>query len=158
MKWPLLGDCTGSDPNKRPNPEDCGMRWVDHLTPNLDLVEQNVKAMKWPRRTTLTSLALAEAGAEIIYGRQDAQSVVVIITDGKPMSPIKTGQAADELKRKARLMWVPVGKGVKSSIESMKTWASKPWQDNVLVVETFAALKTPTTLNNMIYGFCNQLE
>lgn len=156
--WRILGDCTGSDPNKRPNPVDCGMRWVDHLTPNLDQVYRDVQNMNWPRRTTLTSLALAETGAEIIYGRPDAKSVVVVITDGKPMSPIKTGMAADELKKKARLMWVPVGKGVKSSIEDMKRWASKPARDNVLVVDTFASLKTPTTLNNMISGFCPQLE
>jgi len=156
--WRLLDDCTGSDPNKRPNPEDCGMRWVNHLTSDLKEVEQNVRKMKWPRRTTLTSLALAESGAEIIYGRPDAKSVVVVITDGKPMSPIKTGTASDDLKKKARLMYVPVGSGVKSSIANMKIWASKPWRDNVLEVDTFAALKTPTTLNNMISGFCPQLE
>merc|ERR1719210_1426744 len=156
--WRLLEDCTGSDPNKRPNPEDCGMNWVDHLTSDLSKVERDVRKMKWPRRTTLTSLALAETGAEIIYGRQDAKSIVFVITDGKPMSPIKTKMASDELKRKARLFYVPVGSGVKSSIEDMKIWASKPWRDNILEVDTFAALKTPTTLNNMISGFCPQLE
>jgi len=78
----------------------------------------------------------------LVIRGQDAKSIVFVITDGKPMSPIKTKMASDELKRKGRLFYVPVGSGVESSIEDMKIWASKPWRDNILEVDTLAALKT----------------
>merc|ERR1719422_2663083 len=156
--WNILSDCTGSDPNTQPDPADCGVHWVEHLTPNINQVINSIKEMDWPRRTTLTSLALAEVTSQLIKGRRDAQSIVVIVTDGKPMSPIKTGMASDKLKRSARLMWVPVGSGVKGAIEAMKTWASKPWEDNLLEVDTFSILDTPGTLNKMISGFCPQIE
>lgn len=156
--WKLLDDCTGSDPNKKPNPTDCGIHWVEHLTENVSDITKKLENVDWPRRTTLTSLALAEVGSALIKGRQDAQSIVVIVTDGKPMSPIKTGQAADKLKRSARLIWAPVGSAVKASIEDMKVWASKPARDNVIEIDTFAALDTPAMLNKVIAGFCPQIE
>merc|ERR1719210_1673320 len=156
--WRNLEKCTGSDPNQKPDPQDCGIHWVEHMTTNISKVVNSIKQMDWPKRTTLTSLALAEVNSALIKGRQDAKSVVVVITDGRPMSPIKTGNSADKLKRSARLMWVPVGAGVKASIEDMKIWASKPDRDNILEVDTFAALDTPATLNKMIAGFCPQVE
>merc|ERR1719210_1491497 len=156
--WRLLDSCTGSDPNVNPPAEDCGIRWISHLSSNISTVDHLVGGMDWPRRTTLTSLALAEVSSQVITGRQDAKSIVVVITDGKPMSPEKTGVAADELKRKARLMWVPVGSEVKSTVEKMREWCSLPARDNVLEVDTFAALDTPSTINRMISGFCPQLE
>merc|ERR1719433_753398 len=158
-RWSNLDACTGSDPDgAQPEMDTCGVHWVSRLTGDIASVRAGIKAMSWPRRTTLTSLALAEINSNLIEGRQDANSVVVVITDGKPMSPIKTGNAATALKEHARLMWVPVGKGVKGSIESMKRWASQPWSDNVLVVDDFESLDSPSTINNMISGFCPQLE
>jgi len=158
-QWRNLDACTGSDPNAaQPEMDTCGVHWVSRLTGDIAAVRKSINQMSWPRRTTLTSLALAEVNSNLIYGRQDAQPVVVIITDGKPMSPIKTGNAAEALKEKARLIWVPVGKGVKSSIEDMKVWASRPWRDNLLVVDSFDDLDQPSTLNNMISGFCPMLE
>merc|ERR1719422_46093 len=114
--------------------------------------------MGWPCGGTATSLALAAAGSELIYGRPDANSIVVLVTDGRPNRRYQTGVAADELKKKARLMIVPVGNGLKSVMGSLKMWASKPARDNILEVNSFGSLKTPTTLNNMISGFCPQLE
>jgi len=158
-RWRNLDACTGSDPNApTPDMDTCGVHWIHRLSGNMTSVQNAISEMSWPRRTTLTSLALAEVNSQLIEGRQDANSVVVIITDGKPMSPIKTGNAAEELKMHARLMWVPVGKGVKGSIENMKVWASRPWRDNLLEVDSFEALDQPSTLNNMISGFCPMLE
>jgi len=158
-QWRNLDACTGSDPDgTQPDMATCGVHWVSRLTGDLASVRKAIKKMSWPRRTTLTSLALAEINSNLINGRQDTNSVVVVITDGKPMSPIKTGNAATALKEHARLMWVPVGSAVKSSIADMKTWASQPWSDNVLEVPDFDTLDSPSTLNNMISGFCPQLE
>ena len=40
---------------------------------------------------TLTSLALATAKAELALGRKDSKSIVVVITDGRPLSYRGTG-------------------------------------------------------------------
>merc|ERR1712238_617785 len=98
--------------------------------------QRKASKMSWPGKTTLTSLALAEAKSELLQGRQDAQSVVVVITDGEPMSPIKTGKASADIKESARLIYIPVGKGVASTVDAMKEWCSKPPQDNVVVIDT----------------------
>jgi hypothetical protein len=157
-QWEDFERCTGGNANDSPDPEVCGVHWVKHMTGDIDDVETATAHMAWPRRTTLTSLALAEAGNELRNGRQDAPSVVMVITDGKPLSPLNTGKAAEDLKKMARLIWVPVGQGVKDSIAMMHMWASYPSEQNVLEIDSFAALDTPNTLNDLISGFCTQLE
>merc|ERR1712085_164356 len=47
-----------------------------------DTVKADDCGIQWPARSTLTSYALAEAKNELINGRSDAKSVVVVITDG----------------------------------------------------------------------------
>lgn len=156
-----LENCTSSNPNIVPDVErQCGIKWVHHLSTTIDDVEKSVQAMEYPARTTLTSMAIAEAQQELTSGRQDAASVVVVITDGKPMSPIKTGQASDSLKSQGRLIFIPVGGAVtsKDSIDAMKGWASKPWEDNILPIDTFAQLNTAKTLNNIISTVCPKIE
>jgi len=157
-KWRDWWECTQGTTNDHPDPEVCGVQWVKHLTPNVSQVESAAEDLAWPRRTTLTSLALAQAQSELIKGRQDANSVVVVITDGRPLSPVNTGKASEELKKISRLIWMPVGQGVKSSIENMKKWSSQPWENNLLEIDTFAALDTPGTINNMIAEFCPDIK
>jgi len=150
--------CTGVTQGDTVTAEECGISWASHFTNDTAAVRKAAKKLQWPGRTTLTSLALAEANSELIQGRDGVKSVVVVITDGKPMSPLRTGVAAAQLKKGARLVWIPVGQGVKSSIKDMKHWASVPWQDNVLEIDTFGALATPRTINKMVSQFCAQLD
>jgi len=156
--WEDYEACTGFDAGAvAPDPTACGMYWIHSLSEDVTSVKTAVEDMSWPARTTLTSLALAEAKSQVINGRPDAKSVVVVITDGVPMSPYKTGKAAEDLKNEARLVWIPVGYGIKDTIEQMKGWASQPWKDNLLEIDTFMSLDTPGTLNMMISEFCSQL-
>lgn len=156
---PDLEDCTSADPKVQPDIENqCGIKWVSPFSTNIEEVEAKVAQMVWPAKTTLTSMAIAEAKAMLVNGRPEASSLVVILTDGKPMSPIKTGQACDDIKQEARLVWIPTGGGVKDAIESMKLWASKPSQDNVLQIDTFATLGTDATLNNIISTICPAVQ
>jgi hypothetical protein len=155
--WSDFESCTGSNPNESPDPAVCGVEWVKHMSGDIADLETAAQALEWPRRTTLTSLALAEAANELRNGRQDAPSVVIVITDGKPLSPLNTGKAADELKKMARLIWVPVGQGVKDSIEDMRKWASQPADNNVLEIDSFSSLDTPASINRMISEFCTQV-
>merc|ERR1719327_767173 len=64
---------------------------VSHFTKDLKKVKNLITGLNWPRGSTLTSLALTTAKAELALGRKDARSVVVVITDGRPLSYRNTG-------------------------------------------------------------------
>merc|ERR1719444_56607 len=153
---PHLEACTSAGlPGQKLDVEaQCGIQWLSRLTDKVSDVEEKVRSAVWPKKTTLTSMALAEARGELINGRQDANSVVVVITDGKPMSPLKTSRMSAELKQQARLIWVPIGPGVDDTVEEMKQWASEPWQDNVIHIDNFATMALPKTVNNIISTIC----
>jgi len=132
---------------------DCGLKWVDHFNHDNNKVATDIEALTWPRATTFTSGALALANAELSSGRSDAQTVVIVITDGRPMSYIKTGQQAKMLRDKVdRLMWVPVTRFAPR--ERIKQWASEPTHDNVIVINDFTTLKEPSTVTDIIASAC----
>merc|ERR1719453_1238422 len=80
--------------------KNCGMEWISesddkssHFATDIAGLAKDIKRMKWPASTSMTSAALMQANDELKFGRKDAQSVVIVVTDGKPMSPGKTFEA-----------------------------------------------------------------
>jgi hypothetical protein len=59
----------------------CGTSWVKHSPNNTVEVAKLAKDLQWPEATTLTPVALAEASAELINGREDAASIVLVIAE-----------------------------------------------------------------------------
>merc|ERR1719223_1688893 len=108
--------------------------------------------MKWPKGSTLTSLALGAAKAELGLGRKEARSVVVVITDGRPMSYKRTKLAARDLRKSARLVWVPVTRF--APLGRIRKWATRRWQENVIPVKDFDELAEPLVVNKMIADIC----
>jgi hypothetical protein len=149
-------------PKKKKNPdmkEDCGIEWVTpltadtmHFTADMATTADKIKALTWPQASTFTSLALAQAQAELMYSDEMATKVVVIITDGLPINPLMTGRAANKLKDKARLIWVPVGGNAPK--EQLQKWASTPVDQNVVPVEDFKILETPEVVSQIFAGVC----
>merc|ERR1711937_451813 len=115
--------------------ETCGIKTVTHFTNDLNKVDQLVTGLTWPMGSTLTSLALMTAKAEMALGRADVHSLVVVITDGRPLSYRKTELASKDIRKKARLLWVPVTKF--APLKQIKTWATRRWEENVVKVEDF---------------------
>merc|ERR1719198_384693 len=68
--------------------------WVTHFTSDTEAAAVAIENMNWPRSITYTANALNMARSELSLGRADAQSVVILITDGRPMSTRKTRRAA----------------------------------------------------------------
>jgi len=145
--------CAGLDKSTAVNMEtECRMIWKGHLTDDIATVKANVAAMEWPRSTTMTSLALSEAERELFKGRDDAESVVILITDGWPMSRTRTNVAAAKLQQVAKVLYVPVGYSApRDLIEQM---ASKPKSDHIIQANTLWELSQPHTLNNIIGSTC----
>jgi hypothetical protein len=149
--WSGVSKCTGKN-GASVSLDECGIKTVTHLTADLDKVEQLVSGLEWPHGSTLTSLALMTAKAELALGRGDAPAVVVVFTDGRPLSFRKTGIAAHTIRKAARLMWVPVTRF--APLKQIKKWATRRWQENVVKVDDFETLKQPSVITHIIADMC----
>merc|ERR1740116_261429 len=110
------------------------MIWQGHLSDSNAEVKSKVAAMEWLQSTTMTSLALSQAESELFKGRDDAQSVVVLITDGDPMSRTKTNVAAAKLQQAAKVLYVPVG--YSAPLDLIQKVASEPKSDHIIEANT----------------------
>merc|ERR1719267_480011 len=106
-----------------------------HFTHDVDEAVKAIEGLKWPRSLTYTSKALNLAKDELQMGRQDADAVVIVITDGRPMSLRNTRQAAKRLRKEARLMFVPVTRY--APLAGIKKWVSFPRDENIIQVDYF---------------------
>jgi hypothetical protein len=132
--------------------DDCKINMVSHFTKDLGTLQTTIRGLVWPKGSTLTSLALGAAKSELSLGRKDAKSVVIVITDGKPLSIRKTTLASRELRKAARLMWVPVTRF--APLASIKKWATRRWEENIVPVKDFDQLTQPSVINSVIADMC----
>merc|ERR1719240_2387590 len=143
-------------PYSRQTPPDmasvCGLSWVSHFSTDSAAIASAIEGLTWPRSTTFTSGALALAANELANGRADAQSIVFVITDGRPLRRANTRAQSRLLRRKARLVWIPVTRF--APIDAVRTWASRPARENVIVVDDFATLAEQSTVNDLVANSC----
>jgi len=134
----------------------CKMQWVQHFTSNIGKALTKLKFLSWPKGATMTSLALMNALAETQNGRQDAKTVVTIITDGKPLSERKTVRAATALRKVARLIWVPVTSF--APLQFIRRLASRPWKENVVLANDFETLESPHFVDHILADMCPEID
>jgi hypothetical protein len=149
--WSGVSKCTGKN-TAGVALEDCEIKTVTHFTTDLANVDQLISGLDWPMGSTLTSLALMTAEAEMALGRADVHTLVVVITDGRPLSYRKTTLASESIRKKARLLWVPVTKF--APLKQIKEWATRRWEENVVKVDDFEALQTPDVITHIIADIC----
>jgi len=149
--WSGVAKCVGKS-KKSVKPSACGIKTVTHFTKDLKKVKQQLLGLDFPKGSTLTSLALMTAKAELSLGRADAIGNVIVFTDGRPLSYRKTGIAANQLRKVARLLWVPIAKG--APLKHIKRWATRRWQENVVPVTSFKALSKPDVITHIVANIC----
>lgn len=130
--------------------------WVQHFDSDCEGAATKIEGLTWPRSLTYTSHALNAAKSELSLGRSDATSVVIVITDGRPMSNRNTRIASEQLRESARLMWVPVTRWAPTAI--MREWASHPVQENFLALDSFEELTNPEKLDIIISDVCPEVS
>jgi len=130
----------------------CKIKTVTHFTADMAHVKTEIGKLVWPKGSTLTSLALLSAASELSLGRKHAKSIVVAITDGRPLSYRATGLASREVRKKARLVWVPVTSN--APLWRIKRWATRRWQENVVLVKTFKDLEKPDVVTHVVANIC----
>jgi len=153
--WSQYDRCVGAVPEPPDMEADCFIFNVAHFTTKTDEVATTIENLAWPKSTTLTSVALDQAETELGLGRSYARSIVIVFTDGAPMSAVNTGAAAARLRKKARLVWVPVTRW--APLADIKKWASFPQQENIISVDDWAALEDPALIDNLISGVCKNV-
>jgi len=150
--WGGVFKCFAKNTKKVDREKICNVKMITHFTSDLANVKKLITGLKWPKGSTLTSLALLTAKTELSLGRPSAQSVVVAITDGRPLSYRKTNIAARTLRRAARLVWVPVTRYAPR--RRIKRWATRRWQENVVFVRTFKELEKPDVITHVVANIC----
>jgi uncharacterized protein YegL len=107
------------------------------LSTDKSAVTTAVSAATTESAETHLAKALEFAQGMLTLGRQDAQSVVMLLLDGSPADLRAAEQIAQTLHDHARLLVVPIGAG--EDFDAMKRLASYPARVNVLAVNDLAA-------------------
>jgi hypothetical protein len=150
--WSGVYKCTGESSEAVDMENTCKIKTLTHFSSNIANVKSEIHKLTWPGGSTLTSLALMTAKAELTLGRKNATSVVVVITDGRPLSYRNTKIAAKNLRKQTRLVWVPVTQN--APLKEIKEWATRRWQENIVTVDTFSELEDPATATKIVGDVC----
>jgi len=153
--WSGVRKCTGRNA-KKVDPIKCGINTITHFTQDMPKVTNLINGLSWPKGSTLTSLALMTAKAELALGRKNSLSNVIVFTDGRPLSYRRTGVASDAVRKSARLVWVPVTRY--APLKQIKKWATRRWQENVVKVSSFSDLKKPYVVTHIIANICPDMS
>jgi len=150
--WGGVSKCFARNTKKVDRQKICAVKIITHFTRDLKKVKSLIAGLTWPRGSTLTSLALMTAKAELALGRKTAHSNVIVFTDGRPLSYLKTSMASFSVRRVARLVWVPVTRY--APLKWIRYWATRRWQENVIQVSSFANLKKPEVVTHIVANIC----
>jgi len=121
-------------------------------------VGTKIAETKWQRG--FTNMAQAFTTADTILsqgGRPEAQSAVMVISDGKFSFKYQTAEKAQELKDKnIQIYMAPITEGRDKTVLELKKWASQPWRTNFERIPGLAALKSNTGIfvQKLIVKFC----
>merc|ERR1719305_206149 len=126
------------------------------ITDSRDDLISVVQNTEWEAYNTNTAAALGTA-LEVLAasGREAAQSVVVVVTDGMPNDAEATAMMAEKVKEKARLIFVPVGKNL--DMDALYQWASFPPEYNILEAKGFGKLSKELNKGKYLPDICPNL-
>jgi len=150
--WGGVYKCFGKNKQRVDLENTCKIKTVEHFTHDMAKTKEEIGKLQWPKGSTLTSLALMSAASELKLGRKDAKSIVVAVTDGRPLSYSATGRASTYVRKHARLVWVPVTS--RAPLWRIKRWATRRWQENVVEVKSFEDLEKPDIVTHVVANIC----
>merc|ERR1719217_1924173 len=150
--WSGVKRCFSRNTKNVDRAEVCKVKTVTHFTSDLAKVKSLIAGLEYPRGSTLTSMAMLAAKAELSLGRKDAKSDVVVITDGRPLFYRATAIVSHIVRKAARLLWIPVTKYAPR--KRIKKWATRRWQENVEFVPGFKKLDKPDVIDHIIADIC----
>jgi len=150
--WTGVSKCTGKSTKKVNMETVCKITLVQHFTSDLKKFKGKVSGLEFTPGSKLLSLGLMTVQSEFALGNKNHRTVVVVFIDGVPLSYRKTLLASRAIRKKARLLWVAVTKF--APLESLKKWASRRWQENLVKVESKKELALPETGTHIVANIC----
>merc|ERR1719498_2265996 len=150
--WSGVSKCTGKSTKKVNMETTCRIKIAQHFTEDMSKVKSTINSLQFAPGSKLLSLALMTTKAELALGRATAPTVVVVFIDGQPLSYRKTLLASRAIRKKARLLWVAVTKF--APLVSLKKWASRRWQENLVTVKNTKQLSLPETGTHIVANIC----
>lgn len=117
---------------------------VKPLDNNIAASKDAIKGLSW--RKGFTNMAQAFTGAESVFlngGRKHAQSVIILISDGKPSFNFQTQNAVRKARRKGvKVVMVVVKEFMKPEQKKlMRKWASVPRRTNFIHIPGLKELR-----------------
>jgi len=151
--WSGVSKCTGERGKGKVDVEKtCHIKIAQQFTEDVPAVKNTINGLQYTPGSKLLSLALMSTQSVLMLSRATARSIVVVFIDGAPLSFRKTGLTSRTIRKKARLLWVPVTKF--SPLKDLKSWASRRWQENLVPVKTSSEWAEPTTITHVIANIC----
>jgi uncharacterized protein YegL len=131
---------------------------IQGLTFDLASVHSKVSELSWQRGFTNMAQAFKTADTMIGQtGRAEAQSAVLVISDGKYSMAFQTAEMAKELKDKNIMIYMAVITEAKGEeLKNLRAWASQPWETNYERIPGLLALEFNPGLfaTKLITKFC----
>jgi len=101
-----------------------------------------VDGLVWQQGFTNMAQAIFKAKDVLVGARKTAQSVVLVVTDGRPSFKFQTDLAVKKLRQGARLMFAHIQRFRKQEMaELLKGYASDPWSNNYVHIPGKSKLK-----------------
>jgi len=131
---------------------------VQNLTFDHPTVRAKIAATTWQKGFTNMAQALTLADVMLAQGgRSEAQSAVLVLSDGKYSFEYQTKEKAQELKDKnIKVFMAPVTDFEGKELKTLKKWASQPWETNYERIPGLAALEYNSEIfvQKFIVKFC----
>jgi len=150
--WNGVSKCTGKSTKKVDMEKVCKITLVQHFTDDIKKMKAKVDGLEFQKGSKLLSLALMTVQSEFALGNKNHRTVVIVWVDGQPLSFRKTLLASRAIRKKARLLWVAVTKF--APLADLKKWASRRWQENLVLAAPAKKLKRAMIATRIIANIC----
>jgi len=130
---------------------------VVEITSDLESVSTAIAGLQWQRGFTNMMQALQAADNMFADGREDAQSAVLVISDGKYTNAYRTTMKATALKDKGvQVFMAPIAESSTKNLKVLRGWASDPWETNYERIPGLTALinNEPEFAQKLLVKFC----
>jgi hypothetical protein len=132
---------------------------IQPLTGRMADVAMTLDAMVYKKGFTNMAQAFALAEAMFTHKGRGVQSALMVITDGRPSFTFQTNEMVEQLDDKnVQRFFVVVTEGASDALEKMKSWASSPWETNLIHVPGLTVLDADVDVwtEKAITLFCPQ--
>jgi len=150
--WMGVSKCTGMSTKKVDMEKTCKIKLVQHFSDDIKKTKANIDDLTFQPGSKLLSLGLMTVQSEFALGNKLHRTVVVVFIHGQPLSFRKTLLASRAIRKKARLVYVAVSKF--SPLGFLKKWASRRWQENLVVVQGEKGMAKLDTGTHIIANIC----